>query len=344
MKHQRDNFNVFIFLVILSSVILTSATDTSVASEFRVNQFTNFPSGEAAEDPAIAIDSHNHFIITWEDPRIGIDNVFARIFDSSGSPLTNDFRVDQDRIASDPSIAVDRQDHVIITWEKTIGQVFEHDDIFARIFDSTGAPLTNEFRVDQDSGTNEAGEPVIATDSNSNVIIAWTDSRNGSGDIFIRRFDNNGVPLGNELRIDQDTGFNNAESPAIVTGSNDNFVITWVDDRNGHTDIFARIFNNNGVPLSDAFRVNQFTNFSPGEAAEDPAIAIDSQNHIIITWEDTRIAEDSVFARIFDQTGNPLTSDFRVDQDPDIGSDPSIAVDRNDHVIITWAEARGLNA
>ena len=184
MKHQRDNFNVFIFLVILSSVILTSATDTSVASEFRVNQFTNFPPGEAAEDPAIAIDSHNHFIITWEDPRIGIDNVFARIFDSSGSPLTNDFRVDQDRIASDPSIAVDRQDHVIITWEKTIGQVFEHDDIFARIFDSTGAPLTNEFRVDQDSGTNEAGEPVIATDSTSNFIIAWTDDRNGNTDIF----------------------------------------------------------------------------------------------------------------------------------------------------------------
>ncbi len=314
----------------------------SVASEFKVNQFTGFPSGEGAEDPAIATDSNNHIIITWEDPRYSDDNVFARIFDNIGNPLTNDFRVDQDpNIGSDPSIAVDSNDHFIITWEETrFDQNPENDDIFARIFDSTGNPLTNEYRVDQDTGTNEAVEPVIATDSNNNFIIAWNDSRNGNGDIFARRFDINGAPLGDEFRIDQDTGLNDAETPEIATDSNNNFIITWTDYRSGHTDIFARIFNNNGVPLSDEFKVNQFTGFPSGEGAEDPAIATDSNNHIIITWEDPRYSDDNVFARIFDNIGNPLTNDFRVDQDPNIGSDPSIAVDSNDHFIITWEETR----
>jgi PKD repeat protein len=173
-------------LVIFCSVILTSAMDSAVASEFIVNQFTDFPPGEGAEDPAIATDSNNHIIITWEDPRYGDDNVFARIFDNIGNPLTNDFRVDQPpNIGSDPSIAVDSNDHFIITWEETrLDQIPENDDIFARIFDSTGNPLTNEYRVDQDTGTNEAGEPVIATDGNNNFIIAWPDYRSGHGDIF----------------------------------------------------------------------------------------------------------------------------------------------------------------
>jgi len=118
--------------------------------------------------------------------------VFARIFDNTGNPLTNDFRVDQvPDIGSDPSIAVDSNDHFIIAWEETrLDQIPENDDIFVRIFDSTGNPLTNEYRVDQDIGTNEAGEPVIATDSNNNFIIAWTDYRSGHGDIFATTVNN----------------------------------------------------------------------------------------------------------------------------------------------------------
>ncbi len=337
MNKNNSGFKINLFLLVILCSVITFAMDSSVASEFRVNQFTDFPTGEAAEDPAIATDSNNHIIITWEDPRYSKDNVLARIFDNTGNPLTNDFRVDQSPdIGSDPSIAVDSDNHVIITWEETRG----NDDIFVRIFDSTGNPLTNEYRVDQDLGTNEAGQPVIATDGNNNFIIAWTDYRNGNGDIFARRFNINGAPLGNEFRIDQDTVLNHAETPKIATDSNNNFIITWMDYRSGHADIFARIFNNNGVPLSDEFRVNQFTDFSPGEEADDPAIATDSNNHIIITWEDPRFGEDNVFARIFDNTGNPLTNDFRVDQSPDIGSNPSIAVDSDNHIIITWEETR----
>jgi hypothetical protein len=157
--------------------------------EFRVNQFTDFID-EGAEDPAIATDSNNHFIITWEDPRYGRDNVFARIFDGDGNPLCNEFRVDQDPdVASDPSIAVDKNNHFIITWEETrLTQVPENDDIFARMFDSEGTPLTDEFRVDNDIGTNEAVEPVIATNNNNRFMIAWTDFRSGHSDIFAKNF------------------------------------------------------------------------------------------------------------------------------------------------------------
>src|SRR4030066_226398 len=100
--------------------------------------------------------------------------------------IADEFRVDQDPdVASDPSIAVDNNNHFIITWEETrLTQIPENDDIFVRIFYSDGTPLTNEFRVDQDSGTNEALQPVIATDGNNNFMIAWTDFRSGHGDIF----------------------------------------------------------------------------------------------------------------------------------------------------------------
>src|SRR4030067_1216309 len=187
MDKENMGYKIILSLsVILSFLIVNSAMAFSIAAEFRVNQFTDFLPEEGAQDPAIATDGNTHFIIAWEDPRYGEDNVFARIFDNNGNPLCDEFRVDQaPDVASDPSIAVDKNDHFIITWEETrLTQIPENDDIFVRIFDSDGTPLTNEFRVDQDGGTNEALQPVIANDGNNNFMIDWTDFRSGHGDIF----------------------------------------------------------------------------------------------------------------------------------------------------------------
>jgi len=60
--------------------------------------------------------------------------------------------------------------------------------------------------VDQDTGTNDALEPVIATDGN-NFIIAWTDYRSGHGDIFAK-IANNPAP---------DIKANGQDGPVIVT-------------------------------------------------------------------------------------------------------------------------------
>src|SRR4030042_4972899 len=137
MDKENMGYKIILSLsVILSFLIVNSAMAFSIAAEFRVNQFTDFLPEEGAEDPAIATDGNNHFIITWEDHRYGEDNVFARIFDNNGNPLCDEFRVDQaPDVASDPSIAVDKNDHFFITWEETsLTQKHKQKKNFFRVF------------------------------------------------------------------------------------------------------------------------------------------------------------------------------------------------------------------
>jgi len=45
----------------------------------------------------------------------------------------------------------------------------------------------------------------ISSDANGNFIIAWTDHRNGSSDIYAQRYSSDGTPLGNNFRVNDDS-------------------------------------------------------------------------------------------------------------------------------------------
>jgi hypothetical protein len=294
---------------------------------------------------SIAADLNNNLIITWSDRRSGNSDIYARRYDSSGNPLGNDFRVDQDAGTEDSgysSISTDQYNNFIIAWRDNRSG---NSDIYARRFDSSGNPLGNDFRVDQDAGTAFATNPSIATDQNNNFIIAWQDLRNANYDIYARRYDSSGNPLGNDFRVDQDTGTRSARYPSIATDQNNNFIITWWEYRNNPFDIYARRYDSSGNPLGNDFCVNPYATGTPSPLFDpSPSIATDQSNNFIITYhEHRRDNNNHIYARRYNSFGNPLDDDFRVDQDAGgerVAHNPSIATDLNNNFIITWQDER----
>jgi hypothetical protein len=70
-----------------------------VGSETQVNQPPlGPPGGPRAARPGVATDSSNNFVVSWQgDENDGSDNtwkLFSRTFNSSGTSLKNDFRID----------------------------------------------------------------------------------------------------------------------------------------------------------------------------------------------------------------------------------------------------------
>ncbi|MFX0052270.1 MAG: hypothetical protein ACFE8U_13380 [Candidatus Hermodarchaeota archaeon] len=91
-----------------------------------------------------------------------------------------------------------------------------------------------------DQGSMDQDSPSIFTNGSGNFVITWADDRNGNSDICAQRYSSDGNALGINFKVNDDQGSMDQDSPSISTNGSGNFVITWADDRNGNSDIYAQ--------------------------------------------------------------------------------------------------------
>lgn len=313
---------------------LTDATDIQVSS------------GNALSS-AITVDQNNHYIVVWDDERNGGPEtyIFGRRFDTTGLPLGPDFRVDQAPAGQTPlistAVAADQNSNFIVAWTDTrMGPA----RIYGRRYDSSGNSLGDEFRIDQNGTARDSSYPAVTADRNNNFIVAWTDRRNNvfNPDIYCRRFDANGNALGADFRVDQSPG--PAQSTAIASGPNNNFIVAWQDSRVTVEQIYARRYDGSGAPLGAEFRVDQYSD-TIGTLGS-PAIAIDQANVATIVWNDPRNSsvQTGVRARRYDAAGTALGDDFSPTPYLDVSARPRVASDHNNRVIFAWNDDDSVNS
>nr|NQU89854.1 hypothetical protein [Bacteroidota bacterium] len=105
----------------------------------------------------------------------------------------------------------------------------------------------------------EQEEPSINGDGNGNYVITWMDGRiEWNFDIYAQIYLSDGTTLGNNFKVNDDEGGTGSQYvPDIAVDPNLNFVITWIDKRNGwEWDIYAQRFSNDGTALGNNFKVN----------------------------------------------------------------------------------------
>ncbi len=294
------------------------------------------------KNPAIAVDNSGNFIITWEDNRNGQSDIYAQRFNFSGSPLGSNFRINDNATTANqyyPAIAMDGSGSFVITWQDHRNGNY---DIYAQGYNSNGNPLSINFRVNDDTGTAGQGFPSIAIDDSGNFIITWEDYRNGNWDIYAQRFNSAGSPQSTNFKVNDDAGAFSHKSPCIATDSAGNFTITWRDERNGNSDIYAQRYNSSGTPLAYNFKVNDDAGIT---YQGYPAIATDVSGSFAITWQDYRNGNRNIYAQRYNSTGSPSGSNFRVNDDTGAADQysPAIAMDDSDFFTIVWQDDRNKN-
>jgi subtilisin-like proprotein convertase family protein/secreted trypsin-like serine protease len=150
------------------------------SSEFRVNSTT----GNSHASPDVAIDSDGDYAITWAaaEQDNGSMGVFAQRFSASGSRLGSTFMVNQYQTDKQekPRIAMDDAGNFVIAWQSFGQDAFGGYGVYARRYGSTGAALSNEFRVNEFTAGYQF-EPAVSMDSNGDFVITWS-SFNQEGD------------------------------------------------------------------------------------------------------------------------------------------------------------------
>ncbi len=230
-----------------------------------------------------------------------------------------------------PSLAIDSNNNVHIAWRDYRNGNFE---IYYTKLDNNGNTLVEDTRLT--FAPYSSYRPSLGIDSNNNVHITWEDERDGNWEIYYTKLDNNGNTLVDDTRLT----FNSTHSfwPSIAIDSNNNVHITWYDGRDGNDEIYYTKLGNNGNTLVDDTRLTFDSRFS-----RVPTIAIDSNNNVHITWHDWRDGNYEIYYTKLDNDGNTLVDDRRLTFDGAFSTAPSIAIDSNNNVHITWEDERDGN-
>jgi len=295
--------------------------------------------------PAIARNPSGNFVITWGDVRNLNYDIYAQRYDSSGTPVGASFKVNDDtgtQGQATPAVAMDAYGNFVITWDDDRNG---NSDIYAQKYYLSGEPIDSNFKVNDDTGTSDQARPDIAIDGSGNFVVTWDDGRSGNSDIYAQRYNSSGAPVGANFKVNDDTGTVTQGAPSIAMNYSGDYVITWDDDRNGNSDIYAQRYDFPGTPLGSNFKVNDDIG-TQTQAISD--VAMDTYGNFVITWSDGRNISTTfvdIYAQRYDSLGAPIGANFRVDDDAvgfmQIWS--AICMDSSGNFVITWRDHRNWN-
>ncbi|MET0530101.1 MAG: calcium-binding protein [Microvirga sp.] len=126
------------------------------------------------------------------------DDVVLKIVNASGTIVDTE-TIDTNTERNNPEVAALADGRFVVVW-----QDFNTTDVFGRIYDpDTGTFSGPEFIISNRGGFQES--PRVAALPDGGFVATWTDFSgqfgDNSGAINARRFDKNGVPVGDEFRV-----------------------------------------------------------------------------------------------------------------------------------------------
>lgn len=164
-------------------------TGTSLGGQFSIT------TDATAGNGSVAMDANGDFVAVWRQDGFG-KAVWARRYDSSGSPLAAEFRVNSTIVGDQthPSVSIDGAGNFVVVWEGNGDQAgnVDADGVFGQKFDATGTKIGGEFLINNTttSGQNKTSVAMLDTD---NFVVVWSGNGEQLGDVdangvFARQF------------------------------------------------------------------------------------------------------------------------------------------------------------
>jgi hypothetical protein len=212
-----------------------------LSGEFRVSTYTTWWAGP----PVVASDANGNFVVVWASRGTEPDDyndVIAQRYDSNGSPLGGNFRVNTYTTYQQfyPSVTSDATGGFVVVWENRYA--YSSWRISGQRYDSGGSPLGGEFQVNP---PGDSQHPSVASDATGGFVVVW-ESDYGFNDegVFGQRYDSSGNPVGSNFRVNTYTTFQQ-QAAAVASDASGNFVVVWEswDGWGGKSGVFGQRFS-----------------------------------------------------------------------------------------------------
>jgi len=290
--------------------------------------------------PRVAATSDGGFVVVWQDGGIqtasGRDGhaagVFARRFDDAFSPLGPDFLVNSDTAyeQNNPDVAGTPGGGFVVVWQdhNFFGVPLVSRGINARLFDSASTPLGPQFNVDV--GTPFASQPYASVTVEGNIAGTW-ENDGGISSVRAKVLDSAGGTVTPTFLASTYTAAHGV--PRVSHLADGGFVIAWRirDEPLGTGDeIRAQMFDSAGATVGSEFLVTEST----PEDEHLQGLAPTPDGGFLAVWR--RLFAQHVYARLFESTGQPVGSEFRVDTDTTAPTNVGVAADSVGNFVVTW--------
>jgi hypothetical protein len=168
-------------------------------------------------------------------------------------------------------------------------------------------------------------------------VVAWSGRGDGDVDgIFLRRFDDFGVPLGGETKVNTHTTSFQWQ-PSVAADTAGGFVVVWSSWFQDGSDqgVFGQRFDALGNTVGGEFQVNTFTS----SRQYSPSVEMDPSGGFVVAW--SSFGSDgqhwSVSAQRYNAAGVPQGGEFVVNTYTTYAqSAPSVATDGSGRFVIAW--------
>ena len=303
-----------------------------IGPEFRVNTYTTSNQSAAS----VSADPEARFVVVWQSyAQDGSGfGVFGQRYFIIGSSMGPEFRVNTYTTGyqSYPSAAMAPGGAFVVVWSTP--QDGSGSGIFGQRFNSGGAPVGAEFRVNGYT-TSSQGDAAVATDLSGNFVVVWTSfGQDGSATgVYGQRYANSGVPLGPEFRVNTVTT-GDQYHPAVAFDWTGNFVVVWQEGTKD-SGVSGQRYDSAGAPAGPQFQVEAYTT----GVQRYPAVAADASGDFVVVWHGDGPGDSGagVFGQRYSSGGSPAGPEFRVNTyTTNEQTFPAVASDGGGNFVVTW--------
>jgi hypothetical protein len=280
---------------------LTPTNTFMTSTDLLVNASTNY----FQITPAVTTLNNSNVVMVWvsydEASSTSLQDVYGQIFSPAGKKIGGEFLINQftDFNQRTPTIAALTNGGFVVAWVSeqerqvaltsgsnsvaaaTSGIVTASVDIYARLYNSSGTAVGNEFLVNDDFKT--CAEPSVAVAADNSLMVVWTAhdtvNPNNSWDVYGRIF-TNGVAEGSVFYVNSHL-YGDQYSPRISSLGLD-YMVTWTSlGQDGSREgVYGQFVHDNGLLTGGEFRVNTTTVNQQMQAA----VASDGAQQFLAVW------------------------------------------------------------
>jgi hypothetical protein len=282
---------------------LTPTNTFLTTNDLLVSTFTN--AGSCQINPAVTVLNDSNVVVVWSSlnqaGKNSLQDVYAKILSPAGATVTGEFLVNQFTNFNQrtPAVAALAGGGFVVSWvseqERTgvpIGidqgngtspaQIVQASvDIYARLYQSNGAPVGNEFLVNVAS--IPSANPSVAAASDGSFLVAWS-GRNvtiisNGWDVFARPYSRAGT-AGNVVQLNTYT-YGNQYAPQLSAIGLDYLAVwTSLGQDGSREGVYGQYVHNDGSLVGNEFRVNTTTIAQQMQ----PAVAADGADQFLVVW------------------------------------------------------------
>jgi hypothetical protein len=253
-------------------------------NDIRVSTHTNSPQSK----PVITALATGNYAVAWESMHEDghYKGIYMRIVGPTGQMITSPVRVNQftPNNQRDPAIATLASGGFILLWasenEILMGdQAIHRVHIYARIYDDSGAALTDEFRINAADGI--CANPSVAATADGGFVVGWSQRslRPAGWDVFARSFRADHLPAASAFQLNLHT-YGDQFGPRLASVGNVQLAIWTSLGQDGSAQGTIGRFLLDGAPNGD-----EFTNNTTVVSSQmHPAVVADGVDRFLTVW------------------------------------------------------------